>query len=626
MTAISGSREARAVSAGAPLDRRSEWAAVALNALVVCGTYLDGWAHRHDRVDQSFFTPWHAVLYAGMALFAAFLALIAWRRHTASASCQAALPKAYRLSAAGVALFGLAGLADLGWHTLFGIEADTAALLSPTHLALAAGAVLVVTGPLRELLDAPRDVTASGWGALGPAVLSAALLTAVLAFMTQFAHPFVDWFPLMAAPSARGEADVYAMRADGSEQLRLTTNEHFEGQAAWSPNGGRLVFVASESGIPGGSDLYVMNRDGTGRRRLVATAGEDLTPGWSPDGRSIAFVLLAPPRSARGARPVSDIYVVNADGTGLRRLTGDETSKWGVSWSPDSRRIATSVLGDGSWQITRIEVDGSEQKVLTPVDRGSISPAWSPDGHTIAFQRRERDRNTIYLMNADGTNERPLSIAREAFQPAWAPDGTRLAYAASRDGHTEIYTAPVDGSAETNLTRGSGLDAFQPSWSPDGDSIVYTASAHATPYEQEPIRLGVASILLQVALLLGPLVVLASRFALPRGAYALLIAVALLPALVLQDTYRLVPAVLGAGLAADVLGSSLRPHTSAARLRVFAFAIPATLIAADFGTLRVEAPIEWTVHLWAGAIVLAGVVGLLVALLAGPPAGTSAPE
>ena len=222
----------RADDGSATLARGAEWVAVALGALVVGGGYLDGWAHRHDRVDQSFFTPWHAVPYVGMALTGALLAVGAWRRHAAGASWRAALPPAYRLSAAGIVLFGVADVGDLAWHTLFGIEKDTAALLSPTHLGLAAGWTLLSTGPLRQLLSASRDSPARGWGTLGPAVLSAALLAAALAFMTQFAHPFVDRFPLEAAAPARIAPDVYSMRADGTGQLRLTTNPHFDGFAA----------------------------------------------------------------------------------------------------------------------------------------------------------------------------------------------------------------------------------------------------------------------------------------------------------------------------------------------------------------------------------------------------------
>ena len=127
------------------------------------------------------------------------------------------------------------------------------------------------------------------------------------------------------------------------------------------------------------------------------------------------------------------------------------------------------------------------------------------------------------------------------------------------------------------------------------------------------------AILLQVALLLGPMLFLASRFALPRGAYALLTALALLPPLVLENTYRLAPAVIVGALLTDALAAVVCPHASIARLRMFAFAASVAIVGAYFATLRAKVPIEWTVHLWAGAIVLAGGVGLLLALLIGPP-------
>jgi hypothetical protein len=171
-----------------------EWTMGAYMVLLCFGGGLDNWAHFHGLVDQSFFTPWHAVLYSMMALVGVFLAATAARNVGKGYSWQRSLPRGYLLSLFGVGFFILAGLMDLGWHTLFGIEYDTAAYVSPTHLLLLGSALLAGTGPVRSAWLTLRPSMARGWLILGPLVLSAAAAVAALAMFTQFASPMVDTF------------------------------------------------------------------------------------------------------------------------------------------------------------------------------------------------------------------------------------------------------------------------------------------------------------------------------------------------------------------------------------------------------------------------------------------------
>lgn len=146
-----------------------DWLMVLLSLAFVGGLYLDGWAHNHGRVDQSFFTPWHAFLYVGFLLTAA------------------AIPDGYRSSVAGLFVFGAGGVGDLAWHTAFGIEEDIEALFSPTHLLLGIGMMLIVTGPLSAgWMDGGRN---GRWRTIGPALLSASLLISILTFFMLFGHP-----------------------------------------------------------------------------------------------------------------------------------------------------------------------------------------------------------------------------------------------------------------------------------------------------------------------------------------------------------------------------------------------------------------------------------------------------
>jgi hypothetical protein len=147
------------------------------------GAYLDLWAHVHRPELETFFTPWHAVLYSGFLTVAAATAAPLLLRRRPGLSWARALPAGYDWSLIGVLVFVLGGALDMLWHTLFGIEADVEALLSPSHLVLAVGSTLMLTGPLR----AAWRRTATTW-APWPAVLSLTYLLSAFTFWTQYAH------------------------------------------------------------------------------------------------------------------------------------------------------------------------------------------------------------------------------------------------------------------------------------------------------------------------------------------------------------------------------------------------------------------------------------------------------
>jgi hypothetical protein len=171
---------------------RFDWAFTLACCWLIGGLHLDGWAHNHIPELETFFTSWHAALYSGYGAIAAVLAVTLVRNRARGHAWRQALPPGYAVSFVGVVLFAVGGVLDMVWHLLFGIERSVEALLSPTHLLLATSGVLMVTGPLRAAwrrLPARSDLT---WGTGLPALLSLTFVAAVLAFFTQFAHPFVD--------------------------------------------------------------------------------------------------------------------------------------------------------------------------------------------------------------------------------------------------------------------------------------------------------------------------------------------------------------------------------------------------------------------------------------------------
>ena len=170
---------------------RFDWLYIALSTLLIGGVFLDGWAHNHGKVDQSFFTPWHAVLYSGFAILAAFLAWTLFNNHRKGYAWRKAIAPGYGASAVGAAIFAIAGVGDLLWHTLFGIEKGIEGEISPSHLALALGAFLILSGPLRAAWRQRNPDAAQRWRTLLPPLLSLTYIFSLLVFFTQFADPII---------------------------------------------------------------------------------------------------------------------------------------------------------------------------------------------------------------------------------------------------------------------------------------------------------------------------------------------------------------------------------------------------------------------------------------------------
>ena len=272
------------------------------------------------------------------------------------------------------------------------------------------------------------------------------------------------------------------MNTDGSRQQRLTAkpNVFFP---VWSPDGRKVAFASADrQPWDGGNfDLYVMNADGSGLRRLTRDPASDVAPVWSPDGRKIAFIRSHAPAEGRGP-PESDVYVINVDGSGERNLTGDAVSG-GPMWSPDGRRIAFTSGRDASglWggSIYVMNADGSGQRRLTR--NAGFVLGWSRDGRKIAFTRaggrgRGGPAVIVHLRHERGRERAAAADAHGAgqLQPSsWSPDGRKILFVSERDGNFEVYVMNPDGSGRRNLTRHPGHDSA-PSWSPDGRKIVFT--------------------------------------------------------------------------------------------------------------------------------------------------------
>ena len=156
---------------------------------LMTGVFLDAWAHI-SRLPDSFWTPWHGVLYSGLTACGAFLSIARYLGRD-----RVELARGYDLSVIGFGIAALGGVADAIWHTIFGIEFNTEAAVSPSHMLVAGGILLVVTGPMRAAWDRRAfDL---------PAALSTIYGMSILAVIVDYANPFTRAFG--AAPILGGE-------------------------------------------------------------------------------------------------------------------------------------------------------------------------------------------------------------------------------------------------------------------------------------------------------------------------------------------------------------------------------------------------------------------------------------
>lgn len=233
----------------------------------------------------------------------------------------------------------------------------------------------------------------------------------------------------------------------------------------------RIAFSSNREGV---SQIYVINTDGSGIVRLTDDPSNDDAPKWSPDNSRVVF------QSDRDNvfSGAADIYMMNADGSGQTRLTSYANDDSAPVWSPDGSKIAFQSARNGaSYQVYVMNGDGSGQVNISNNAASDTQPSWSRDGSKIAFAS-DRDHSgfsSIYVMNANGTGQTRLTfsdIGVSDEQPVWSPDGSKIAFTSSRSGNKEVYTMNASGSAQTRLTNIQENDD-SPAWSTDGSKIAF---------------------------------------------------------------------------------------------------------------------------------------------------------
>ncbi len=237
------------------------------------------------------------------------------------------------------------------------------------------------------------------------------------------------------------------MNEDGSDVKRLTTMGQVY-DAHYSPDGSKIIFDHN-------LDIYLMNADGSGIVNLTKTNDKvEAFPVWSPDASRIAFLF--------GWPGGFEIYLANADGSNAKPLTARNVDIE-PAWSPDGSRIAfASIRGAqirGGYQIWVINVDGTSLKPVTSNPFINRYPVWSPDGSQVAFSQynpKPGEQWRVVVKNADGSGTERVVINAIGSEPgnstivaAWR--GNRLLIGGYR-GNWDVYYINVDGTGLTQLT------------------------------------------------------------------------------------------------------------------------------------------------------------------------------
>lgn len=253
---------------------------------------------------------------------------------------------------------------------------------------------------------------------------------------------------------------LYIVSVQTGEIVTLTNGStSMERVAAWSPDGERIVFASSEVNAnnrvhvtESHTYLYVINRDGTGKVKLTPQEGMIQAVAWSPTGEWIAFDQNRA------------VWVVKPDGSDLLRVADASIADWHSYtaqpvWSPDSSQIVFVAPGiEDSGDIFVANADGSGLFNLTADPSEEFEPAWSPDGQSIVFVRTQVGEEWgLYVINVDDNTITSVfrSTTRGVSTPVWSPDGSQVAFisASSETWEESLLVTALTSTSTRQLTE-----------------------------------------------------------------------------------------------------------------------------------------------------------------------------
>lgn len=349
------------------------------------------------------------------------------------------------------------------WRSL---TLDTTAPASPSDIAPDPHSQRHYDSPQTPIGQTSPPFTRGHWRARPAVVLIGAIagIVSLIAIVLQVLGPD----GLARRPSGRllfttvryQHEDLCVVNPDGTGFQRLTSTGD-NGAASWSPDGTQIAFYSNMEANDGTFAIYVMNADGTDVRKMTTATGWNGGSTWSPDGRYIAF------ESDRQGENRHTIYVLDV-------VTGEERSldQLGRSpaWAPDSKRLAFQSDRDGTLDIYTLNIESGALARLTADPDEDVGPSWSPDGESILFSTRRAGTEAYDLFRVDASGmaakQRFTNTADIYPSPvSWSPDGRQIAFTAFVEGKPDVFTMQADGTRRRRVDTG-GLDNTGPVWSP----------------------------------------------------------------------------------------------------------------------------------------------------------------
>lgn len=295
-----------------------------------------------------------------------------------------------------------------------------------------------------------------------------------------------DWAPdsskFVYETKFEGNAEIFLYTVATRQNVNLTHNKHFNADPSFSPDGKRIAFLSTVLGD--NPDIYVMDVDGTNIRRLTDHPAWDSYPIFTPDGTQILFLSN---RDSDSLHP----YVKNVnDDTPPVRL-GEWNGIQGFRskyWSPDGTQIVFSTDSNGKDQIVLMDVELYKPKVFLSDSSADLQfPRVSLDGTKIAYQARKSNHSVELRVTELETQKTSVLYTTNpdlpptfSLVPAWSPDGSKIVFSTKTTGNADIYTINTDGTGLQQLTDDPAPD-LTPSYSPDAKEIFFARDFYGVP-------------------------------------------------------------------------------------------------------------------------------------------------